>query len=62
MTRSATHVALRDLGGDRDPSLRRRESSDFEPLGGRVAMIKLKEDDVGLSAIYTRMRLEVFDE
>src|SRR5205823_2227112 len=55
MTGRAAHVALRDLSKDDRPRPARRELCDFFLLQRRIAMVEVKDDDVGFPAIDARV-------
>jgi hypothetical protein len=60
MAVGAHHFALRDLVGDRLPAAIAQARADIEELVAEV--IELEHYRVGLAAVDTRMRDEVFDQ
>lgn len=62
MARGAADVALLDLGTYLRPPLLVGEAPDRESFGGRISVIEVQDDRIGLAAIDARMSEQVFDD
>src|SRR5437764_13672335 len=60
MAARAAHITLLDLSGYADPCLVRGQDHHAKFLRRWVTMIKVKNNDVGLSAVDARVRTKIF--
>lgn len=62
MTVDATDIALRDLQKDRRPRLLRGQLCDLQTFDGRIPMVEIEDNWVGLTTVDAGMTQQIFEE
>src|SRR5262249_21167903 len=62
VTIGTAHIALGDLGGDSRPTAVPNQAADVHDLVGAIAMVEMRDQDVALATVDTRVSKQVLDD